>query len=456
MAASWENRISKEGGSQPLCDLVIPVWNQLSYTRGCIESILRHTPELARLIVIDNGSTDGTGEYLQGISASLGEKLVLISNPTNLGFVRAVNQGLRASQAPYVCLLNNDTLVTEGWLSRMIAAAAARPQVGLVNPLGNVGGSWSEERWRKVQLRLARGGGKIEELEHCSGFCLLIKREVIEAVGFLDETFGMGNFEDNDYCERARRAGYLSVKVQDSWVHHFQNRSFDRIPDWGENISEQNRQRLHAKWPARPALVFVGVPAVPESFEAFVKLLQKAHAFARSRCRVAVVSGLPEPLRPETFWESLGLTPHANLKTYLVRPLSAGNLGNRFCFGLYALMRCRRLARKKRYQYVYLSREAAWLARFRRYLPLLVLYPWPDPLVSLPSPLTGGGQPACRPPVRVRTRTGARGAGRGEGGESSDRAPNALFLPETIGDPAKIWDPDLEGFLSRLQSAGGS
>ena len=431
-----------------MCDLIIPLWNQLSYTQDCIESVLRHTPELSRLIVVDNGSTDGTSEYLRGIAASLGEKLVVISNPTNLGFVQAVNQGLKASTSPYVCLLNNDTLVTEGWLSRMTAAAVARPEIGLINPLGNVGGDWSEKRWLEVRSRLARDAGKFEEIEHCSGFCLLIKREVIDSIGFLDESFGMGNFEDNDYCERARRAGYLSVKVQDAWVHHFQNRSFARIPKWGENISEQNRKRLHAKWPPRPALVFIGMPAIPGSYESFVSLMRKAHAFARSRCRVAMVSGLPEPFRRETLWEDLGLVPHGNLKTYFLRSLPAGGFGNRFWFDLYALVRCRRLARRKGFHYFYLSGESRGLTRLRSYLPLPVL-------VECSNTRAGLGLCIAKlcPEDRlvVTEKLKAR-----DSFPPLDSDPKTLLLGESVGDPARIWDPELEEFLSRLRHPNGS
>lgn len=436
MAVSWGDKISATGDAGARCDLIIPVWNQLSYTRGCLESIRRHTPESVRLIVVDNGSTDGTGDYLRELPSRLGKPLTVITNSANLGYVRAVNQGLQVSRAPYVCLLNNDTVVTEGWLSGLLAAAGSRPEVGLLNPLGNVGGPWSEARWRRVREQLARGAGKIEELEHCSGFCLFIKREVLERVGLFDETFGMGNFEDNDYCERARQAGFLSAKAHDVWVHHIQNRSFDRIPGWGEKISEPNRERLREKWPLRPAVTFVGVPAVPRAAEAFRALFRKAYAFARSRCRVAVVSGLPAPLRPESFWEDLGLSPHANIKTYFLPPLPAAN---RSALALHALLRCRRLARKKGYRYVYLSGEGARISALRRFFPLAVL--WESSTAR-----------DVAPGLRRRLREGDRIVLLGDGVPGG--GPEVLRLAPGVGSPLKVWDPDVEEFLSRLEAAG--
>src|SRR3989338_1707235 len=106
-----------------MCDIVIPVWNQPTFTKECIESIVKNTDVDYRLIIIDNASGEETKSYLESLKEQRGLKLLLIRNENNLGFLKAANQGMRLSDAQYICLINNDTLVTDGWLSEMIEVA---------------------------------------------------------------------------------------------------------------------------------------------------------------------------------------------------------------------------------------------------------------------------------------------------------------------------------------------
>ncbi|MEE8448458.1 MAG: glycosyltransferase, partial [Thermodesulfobacteriota bacterium] len=120
------------------CDITIPVWNQLEYTKRCLESIRRHTDFPHRVIVIDNGSDQETKDHLNLIKRD-DSQLLVITNQTNRGYVKAVNQGLAASSHEFICLLNNDTVVTQGWLSRITSLAGSNERIGIINPLGNVG-----------------------------------------------------------------------------------------------------------------------------------------------------------------------------------------------------------------------------------------------------------------------------------------------------------------------------
>src|SRR5579883_3442320 len=99
-------------------DVVIPVFNQLAFTRQCLESLQRHTVLAVRVIVVDNGSTDGTAEYLRGCS-----HIKLIRNSENLGCAAAWNQGVKAAVAQWVVILNNDVVLTPGWLEGLLGAA---------------------------------------------------------------------------------------------------------------------------------------------------------------------------------------------------------------------------------------------------------------------------------------------------------------------------------------------
>ena len=106
-----------------LASIIIPCWNQLGFTRQCVAALMRHTRQLWELIVVDNGSTDHTDTYLAGVQDAAAVPVTVISNTTNQGFPAAINQGLKAARGEYLLLLNNDAVVTDGWLDQLIALA---------------------------------------------------------------------------------------------------------------------------------------------------------------------------------------------------------------------------------------------------------------------------------------------------------------------------------------------
>ena len=108
-----------------LASVIVPCWNQLEFTRHCIAALRRHTREPWELVVIDNGSTDGTRDYLAGVQDMSPVPVRVVANARNLGFPAAINQGLRRARGEYLVLLNNDVVVTEGWLDHLVALASA-------------------------------------------------------------------------------------------------------------------------------------------------------------------------------------------------------------------------------------------------------------------------------------------------------------------------------------------
>jgi GT2 family glycosyltransferase len=164
--------------------------------------------------------------------------VALIRNETNLGFVKATNQGLRASDADYVCLLNNDTKVDEKWLEELIKVAKNDSKIGIVNPGGFSGSS------KKKEL-----SGKWIKVGFTTGFCMLIKREVINRVGFLDEDYGIGFWEDTDYCMRAKKAGYICASAKAAYVYHYSHKSFNFFKKDNVNeLFEKNKNIFYSKW----------------------------------------------------------------------------------------------------------------------------------------------------------------------------------------------------------------
>ena len=209
-----------------LTSIVILTYNQFEYTRWCLAAIRYYTSEPYELIVVDNGSTDGTVEYLQSQA-----DMEIILNGENKGFAKGCNQGIKTAGGEYILLLNNDTVPVSGWLRNMINCLESDPSIGIVGPRSNyVKGPQSlevsytdmDEMFAfSEQFNRSPDPAKWLELGMVVGFCMLVKRAVIDTVGLLDERFGIGFFEDDDYCLRARSKGFKIMCAGDTFVHHF-------------------------------------------------------------------------------------------------------------------------------------------------------------------------------------------------------------------------------------------
>lgn len=240
------------------CDIIIPVWNQLAFTKDCLSSIAKNTDPGYGLIVIDNASSAETNRYLESAKSASGAPFMLIRSEVNQGFIKAVNQGISASKARYLCLLNNDTLVTKGWLKAMIEVAESSPNIGIVNPSSNNLGQ-KPAKGEPIELyadKLRSSDVKTVEMATAIGFCMLIKREVIENIGLFDEIYGMGNFEDTDFSRRAAKAGYRCARAVKAYVYHRENSSFRFLKDFDSGF-KRNREIYEFRWgkPKRVAYV---------------------------------------------------------------------------------------------------------------------------------------------------------------------------------------------------------
>jgi glycosyltransferase involved in cell wall biosynthesis len=247
-----------------LASIIVPCFNQEEFTRLCIRALLRHTRRSWELIVVDNGSTDDTNAYLRGVQDAAPVPVTIIRNTRNLGFPRAINQGLREARGEYLVLLNNDAVVTDDWLEQLVGLAEmtgqvqGKPEVGLVGPMSNYAAPPQlvqdvpyrdlDEmhafalRWRDQHR------GRWLTAPKLSGFCLLMKRAVYEAIGGLDERFGLGLFDDDDLAERARLAGFGLAVAHDLFIHHYGSRTFAGNGIDAESLLEENARRFADKW----------------------------------------------------------------------------------------------------------------------------------------------------------------------------------------------------------------
>ncbi|MBG9617620.1 glycosyltransferase family 2 protein [Bacillus cereus] len=236
-----------------LTSIIILTHNQLPYTKECIQSIRTYTEsEEYELIIVDNASTDGTVEWL--ISQP---DIIVIKNTTNMGFPKGCNQGILKARGDNVLLLNNDVIVTERWLKNLLTCLYKHENIAAVGPVTNSASydttipavyTHLKEMHQFASRHNVSDEKKWERRLKLIGFCLLIKRNILDEVGLLDEQFTPGNYEDDDICLRIAQRGYTFYLCKDTFVHHYGSLS------WKENVQEyahhltENAQKFENKW----------------------------------------------------------------------------------------------------------------------------------------------------------------------------------------------------------------
>lgn len=240
-----------------LVSIIMLTFNQRDLTRQCIESLERYTPLPHELIIVDNGSTDGTCDYLNALAAEK-KHVRVIFNDHNAGFSKANNQGAKYATGEYVLLLNNDVILTEGWLERLIACAESDATIGVVGPVTNkaVGQQVvqivlpveNDPIQKFACMQLMKAAGNWFETHRIIGFCMLIKKAVVERTGLLDERFGPGGFEDYDFCLRVKQAGYRIMIAEDVFIYHIGGLGYTQNNLDYDKLRAQNVQIFIDKW----------------------------------------------------------------------------------------------------------------------------------------------------------------------------------------------------------------
>lgn len=236
-----------------LTSIVILTHNEWSLTEKCLDSIRRHTPEDYELIVVDNGSTDETVPRLKEQS-----DVKLTCNETNLGFPKGCNQGIEIATGENVLFLNNDTVVTTNWLTNLLRELYTDEHVAMVGPVSNYtsGHQQIPVTYRDLadlesfaSTHRAEHAGQWTAVRRLIGFCLLVKRSVLDEIGWFDERFGIGNYEDDDFCLRALQAGYTLKVVNDSFVHHEGHATMRNVTNVNfAKLLQENKMKATEKW----------------------------------------------------------------------------------------------------------------------------------------------------------------------------------------------------------------
>ena len=259
-----------------LASIIILCCNQVAYTRLCLESVMQHSRAPYELILVDNGSTDATPAYLEEVKRRAGPQHVeVLRFEDNLGFPKGCNEGIKAARGEYVVFLNNDTVVTAGWLDGLIGWSLHNwPRVGLVGAVTNASRPPQEIAVPYTHLedmpafaarRKQEFARKALNVERVTGFCLLARREVLAKLGGFDESFGLGFFDDDDMSVRAQRQNFQLLVAQDVFIHHFGSKTFQSLQVDCRQLLEENLRKMTEKWGAEetagyrlPAVVVSG------------------------------------------------------------------------------------------------------------------------------------------------------------------------------------------------------
>ena len=249
---------------EPVVSVVVLTYNNLDFSRNCLFSIEHYSdyPNL-EVIVVDNASSDGSPDWLREWEqepSRAGHRRKLILNDANLGFAAGNNVGLREATGEYLVMLNNDTYVTHGWVRSLCAHLRRDPSLGIVGPVTNNIGNEAKlevayddivQMHRVVGEYTRAHPGREIALRTAAFFCVALPRHVFERVGELDEAFGVGFFEDDDYCRRVELAGWRVACAEDVFVHHHLSASFDQLKaEAKKKLFDANKAIYEAKWGA--------------------------------------------------------------------------------------------------------------------------------------------------------------------------------------------------------------
>lgn len=278
---SFTGKLALNFPNPPQVSIVLISYNQYDFTKKCLSSILQYSNSSYEIILVDNNSGDDT---VRNIKKDFPE-VRLIENNQNIGFPKAVNQAIQNTIGDYILLLNNDTIVTQGWLERLIEVAESDNSIGIVGPISNeVSGVQKdiEANYKTIdEMHLyatsvrEKNKNKIIQFPRVAFLCTLIKKEVIDKIGGLDERFSPGNFEDDDFCLRAQLAGYKTVIAHDVFIHHYGSKSFkaDGEKKYIERL-KTNHKIFVDKWGADPDQIWIQKKSFNHNKSLFISVNQ--------------------------------------------------------------------------------------------------------------------------------------------------------------------------------------
>jgi len=268
-------------------NIVMTCWNALDHTKVTLQSMFETIHHPYFLTIIDNGSYDGTGDFLKNIKVPiLCEKLILITNKVNKGIIDANNKGQEVSNQyglEYTCICNNDLYFQDNWLSILEKHLEDNHDLGIIGtlrPAVDVTHHLRSESSKAVVDGTPKGYSITEEMDYFQGpysfeeaakmliekngggvsilrcppnavvtCCVLVRNSISEKIGlFSDTRFEMYGSEDIDFSWRLQKVGYICAVAKDVYVHHFRHRSITVSNLDRDKYLRENNIRLYEKW----------------------------------------------------------------------------------------------------------------------------------------------------------------------------------------------------------------
>lgn len=244
-----------------LVSIIIPCFNAVEYTKQCVKSILKNTDVSYELILINNGSSDGTKKYFNDLKKQIKptkylKKITILQFEKNLGVAKSLNLAISKSVGKYICYLNNDVIVTKDWLKKIVKVAKTDKQIGAIgtmfNEFGNKKFIKQVEKNKKLidivaQTISVKNSGKVKKAKTIHGLCMFIRKSVFKKVGLFNENIYPCFGEDIEFCERLKQNGYKLADITDVFIFHYWNKSvrskqFKKQNKSIENVMKVNRQ----------------------------------------------------------------------------------------------------------------------------------------------------------------------------------------------------------------------
>jgi GT2 family glycosyltransferase/ubiquinone/menaquinone biosynthesis C-methylase UbiE len=255
-------------------DVIVINYNGLKFTPKCVETLYKNTDYPFNLIVVDNQSTDGSADWLDFAAQSYPNMQVFCHEQLNKGYAEGINAGLKLSKSKYVCLLNNDVIITQkNWLSELVKALEKSPDRGVVSPkllypdgrIQYAGATFNakSQPYHIGRFKHASLFSVEREIPTATFACVLLKREVLGEG--LDEAYLLGTFEDTDACTQARFNGYSIWYCPQVVLYHYEGATVFTLAQDHYLVQQQvNAQRFLDRW---GEWVRLNMNALPEVYQ---------------------------------------------------------------------------------------------------------------------------------------------------------------------------------------------
>jgi|WetSurSiteA1Bulk_404760.scaffolds.fasta_scaffold00047_34 GT2 family glycosyltransferase len=238
-----------------MADIIMAFWDEEDITIRAIESVI-NTAQNIRFIMIDNGSHDAASRRIIDYLGEKNQRFIYHRFESNQGFSRGYNLGIKLSDSSNIILMNNDIVCVRDWLYRLEHCANAHATIGVLGLLTDTGRLQNYRKyWGEIpypELMIYQQKEALRQIRSsCVPFsCVLIKRAVINKIGYLDEDFSPCLGEDDDFCDRARLAGFETAILLSAFVYHAHRTSVHKLENF-EEIAARNRALYAQKYRAR-------------------------------------------------------------------------------------------------------------------------------------------------------------------------------------------------------------